>query len=216
MAKSYKNILIDGLPRTGKKKLARLLAETLEYSFVSDIQSFAEHTLTQFYKDIERYALLTELSFLIQRYKQLNTMVISDIYSPNRSIFTFSMEKSKIYATFTLSDHEFTVFKKIYEMLSKPIPIKHDLIIFLYSTPDTLLKKIKKTPIKGEEKMSLEYLEGLFQVYNHHYSRITGIPIVFFENEYPERDFENNIVEQLIDFIDDLRPGINLFNPLHP
>ena len=216
MAKNYRNILIDGLPRTGKKRLGRLLSEKLEYTFISDIQSFAEHSLSQFYKDIERYALLTELSFLIQRYKQLNTMVISDIYSPNRSIFTFSMEKSKIYATFTLSNHELVVFEKIYEMLSKPIPIKHDLIIFLYSTPDKLLKKIKKKPLNGEEKMSLEYLEGLFQVYNHHYSRLTGIPIVFFENEYPERDFEDDIVEQLIEYIDDLRPGINLFKPLHP
>ncbi len=216
MASVYKNILIDGLPRTGKKELGRKLSEKLHYTLISDIQSIPTEILNYFYKDIERNALLTELSFLIQRYKQLNTIMVSDLYKPNRSISTFSIEKSRIYATYTLNDHELTVFEKIYEMLSRPIPIKYDLIIFLYASPKKLLKKIKDNPRNGEEKISLEYLDGLLNVYYNHYSKLRGIPLIFYEIENPHRDFKEDILESIIDFMDNVRPGINLFNPPHP
>ncbi len=216
MAEAFKNILIDGLPRTGKKDLARKLSEKLHYTLISDVQSIPTQILEYFYKDIERNALLTELSFLIQRYKQLNTILISDIYKPHRSISTFSVEKSKIYATYTLNDHELTVFEKIYEMLSKPIPIKYDLIIFLYASPKKILKKIKDNPRSGEERVSLEYLEGLLNVYYNHYSKLRGVPLIFFEIDNPRKEFDNVLLESIIDFMDNVRPGINLFNPPHP
>ena len=216
MAEAFKNILIDGLPRTGKKDLGRKLSEKLHYTLISDVQSIPTQILEYFYKDIERNALLTELSFLIQRYKQLNTILISDIYKPQRSISTFSIEKSKIYATYTLNDHELTVFEKIYEMLSRPIPIKYDLIIFLYASPKKILKKIKDNPRSGEERISLEYLEGLLNVYYNHYSKLRGVPLIFFEIDNPKKEFDDVLLESIIDFMDNVRPGINLFNPPHP
>ncbi len=216
MATLYKNILIDGLPRTGKKELARKLSEILHYTFISDVQSMPREILHYFYRDIERNALLTELSFLIQRYKQLNTIMVSDLYNPHYSVSTFSLEKSKIYATYTLNDHELMVFEKIYEMLSKPIPIKYDLVIFLYTSPKKLLKKIKANPRNGEANMSIEYLEGLLNVFYNHYSKIRGIPLIFYEIEEPEKEFQQELIENIINFMDNVRPGINLFNPLHP
>ncbi len=215
MAEAFKNILIDGLPRTGKKDLGRKLSEKLHYTLISDVQSIPTQILEYFYKDIERNALLTELSFLIQRYKQLNTILISDIYKPQRSISTFSIEKSKIYATYTLNDHELTVFEKIYEMLSRPIPIKYDLIIFLYASPKKILKKIKDNPRGGEERVSLEYLEGLLNVYYNHYSKLRGVPLIFFEIDNPNNGFDETLLESIVDFMDNVRPGINLFNPPH-
>ena len=213
MNNRFSSILIEGLPRTGKKELGRKLSKVLKFSCALEIQSIPSQILTHFYREPEKNALLTELSFLIQRYKQFTTLM-SDLYQPNKYVFTFSMEKSKIYAAYTLSDYELRVFEKIYEMLSKPLPIAYDVIVFLYTKPSDLLKRIRKNPKEGEGKISKEYLDGLLRVFYNHFSKQTGVPVVFFDVKNFECGFDEQTVENLADFLQTAKIGINFFDPL--
>ncbi len=213
MENGFSSILIEGLPRTGKKELGRKLSEVLKFSCALEIQSIPPQILAHFYKEPEKNALLTELSFLIQRYKQFTTLM-SDLYQPNKYVFTFSMEKSKIYAAYTLSDYELKVFEKIYEMLSKPLPITFDAIVFLYAEPSDLLKRIRKKAKEGEGKISKEYLDGLLKVFYNHFSKQTGMPVVFFDVKNFENGFDSQTVEALADFLQTVKIGINFFDPL--
>jgi len=210
----FKNILIDGLPRTGKKDLGKKLSSQFHYTLISE--SPADEIINYFYNDIERNALLTELTFLIQRYKQLSTILSSDLYSPNSTLFTFSLEKSRIYASYTLNDHEYAIFNKIYEMVAKPVSIKYDLVIITYADPQKILKMITQSPKKGENLISKEYLEGLTKAYYNHFSRMTGTAIVFVDTEDLETSFENKGFSQFVDYLKRVKPGLNMFDPLHP
>ncbi len=216
MRVNFKNILIDGLPATGKKELGQKLAKRLSSSFFNEtMSSFVKNALRNFYHDPEKNALLLELTFLIQRYKNYSTILLSDLYKPEKAVFTYSLERSKIYATYTLNDYELKVFDTIYTMLAKPITIKHDLIIFLYSSPKTIIRKLKETKRVDSKLISLEYTEGLLKLYYNHYSRLRGTPVIFLDIEKINR-YDEKTIENIVDSIREAKPGINIFNPLHP
>ncbi len=210
----FKNILIDGLPRTGKKELGRKLSSKFHYTLISE--SPPDEIINYFYNDIEKNALLTELTFLIQRHKQLSTILSSDLYEPNSTIFTFSLEKSRIYASYTLNNYEYAIFNKIYEMLAKTVQLKYNLVIITYAEPKEILKRINQNPKNGEEKISEEYIEDLTKVFYNHYSKISGTITVFADTENYENGFGEEWINNLIAYLKNVKPGLNMFEPLHP
>ena len=129
------------------------------------LERFADNPfLPKFYEDEERYAFPLEMSFLADRYQQLaddlsqfdlfKSFIISDYY-----IF-----KSLIFAQVTLPEDEFSLYRKMFDIMYKEIT-KPDLYIYLYQNTNRLLDNIKKRGRGYEQNITTDYLQKIHNGY---------------------------------------------------
>ena len=106
------------------------------------LEKFLENPfLEKFYKDIDKYALSTQLHFLLQRKADLSKL--DSVGSNNKNyVSDYFINKDKLFAKTVLSRNEFELYTKIFDALNITIP-KPDLIIYLQAEPDILLERIK-------------------------------------------------------------------------
>ncbi len=208
-----KLILIEGILRAGKREFAKNLASYLNYKLIEE-DAPDPAILNNFYSAPEKNALITELYFLVNRYKQLSKAVERDIFSPSETILTFSIEKSRIYASLTLTEDELKIYDSIYPMLSAT-GIAPDLVIYLYGDPSYMLKKIRENKKKGEEFMTKEYVEALVEAYHTHYYRHHSCPVVFVDlsNLGNIKLSDKRLAADIEAFMENVKPGANFYVP---
>ncbi len=213
MSGTRKLIVVEGIPRTGKKEFSRLLATRLQYNLIEEPKPDSG-ILKSFYRTGERYTLATELYFLVSRYKHLSQAMERDLFSPSESILSFMMEKSRIYASMTLSEEEQRIYDSIYAMLGKT-GIEPDLVVYLYADPSVILKRVRSNPITGEEFMTREYIESLTEAYHSFFYRFTTCPVVFFDvSDYPDWSVHGEaVVDDLVRYAEQVKPGANFYVP---
>src|SRR5690606_12825102 len=119
-------IIIEGPVGVGKTTLVNRLAERFHARTVLEI--FEENPfLANFYKDRSRYAFQTEMFFLLSRYRQQEEFAQADLFS-RLSISDYLFVKCRLFASLTLSDHELTLYDRMYSILSAQIPVP-DVVI---------------------------------------------------------------------------------------
>ena len=159
----YKFIVIEGNIGAGKTSLARKISNDYNAKLIPE--EFAENPfLPKFYKNPDKYSFPLELTFLADRYQQLKnqiqdrelfrTLVISDYY------FT----KSLIFAKNTLADDEFSLYRRIFNIIYSSLP-KPDLYVYLYADIDKLKKNINNRGRLYEKGIKAEYLEKIQKAY---------------------------------------------------
>ena len=132
----FKHIAVEGVFKSGKTKLAGLLAQRLGGKVVLDKPE--NPYLKDFYDEKDGAAFLTQLVFLVNRYYQQARLIQRDLFE-ERIFCDYLFEKDKIYSYQTLSDDELVVYEKIYGVLSERIP-KPDLVIYLQISLPTFVK----------------------------------------------------------------------------
>ncbi|MFB9843299.1 deoxynucleoside kinase [Mucilaginibacter ginsenosidivorans] len=158
----YGYIAIEGNIGVGKTTLATLISKELGRTLI--LEQFEDnHFLPLFYKNRKKYAFHTELSFLIQRFEQLQKAKLSG----DKIIADYYFMKTLIFARNNLSNLEFDLFLKLYHNLKASIP-KPDLIIFLRRKKETLLDNIHSRGRDFETNISLKYLSEIENAYQHH------------------------------------------------
>ena len=100
-----KYIVVEGPIGVGKSSLAKRLASTFDSALMLE-QPAQNPFLERFYKKPKQLALPTQLFFLFQRVRQLQTMKQSDLFTPGR-IADFMLEKDPLFAQITLDDDEY-------------------------------------------------------------------------------------------------------------
>jgi deoxyadenosine/deoxycytidine kinase len=163
-------IVIEGNIGAGKTTLAGMLANDTNSRLV--LEQFADNPfLPKFYDDPERFSFPLELSFLAERYKQLNTEIQSNSLFQPSVIADYFFMKSLIFAHNTLASDEFNLYRQIFEIIYSSIP-KPDLYVFLHKPIDGLLKNIKHRGRDYEQTITGEYLEkiqnGYFEFFKQH------------------------------------------------
>lgn len=154
MRHSY--VVIEGNIGAGKTSLVRLLAE--RYGGRSVLEGFAENPfLPKFYEDPHRYAFPVEMSFLSDRYHQLNNELRQQSLFTSNTFSDYSLSKSLIFARSNLQQDEFELFQKMYQIMMSNLP-KPDLLVYLHRGIDELQKNIQKRGRDYEQKISDEYL----------------------------------------------------------
>jgi len=152
-------IVIEGNIGAGKTTLSKKIAQ--EYNAKLILEQFADNPfLPKFYNDPEKYSFQLELSFLAERYQQLNQDLTSrDLFRPF-TVADYYFMKSLIFAKATLSVDEYNLYRQIFNIIYKSIP-RPDLYVYLYVDVQKLKKNIINRGRDYEQGISSEYLSKI-------------------------------------------------------
>jgi deoxyguanosine kinase len=182
-----KYIAIEGVIGAGKTALARKIKEKLNAELILE-QFETNPFLEKFYSDRKRYAFQTQMFFLINRYKQQETLNQENLFT-DYLVSDYIFEKDRIFAYLNLSGEELKLYESIFPLLERNLR-KPDLIVFLQSSVDRLMFNIKKRGRKIERNLTRSYIEELSESYNHFFFRHNSSPLLIVNSS--DIDFVQN------------------------
>ena len=189
----FKYIAIEGNIGAGKSSLAKKIA--IDFNSKLILERFSDNPfLPKFYKEPDRYAFTLEMSFLAERYQQI-TDDLSQLNIFNDSIVSdYDIFKSLIFSKITLSEDEFSLYRKLFFSMYKDI-LKPDLYIYLNQNIDRLKENIKKRGRDYEQDIDKTYLKNINSGYlDFHKTQIDlNIKII----DINDMDFVNNRIDYL-------------------
>ncbi|MBI72134.1 MAG: deoxynucleoside kinase [Candidatus Marinimicrobia bacterium] len=209
MKKAY-HIAVEGSIGVGKTSLSKILAAKLQCKLI--LEEFEDNPfLSEFYKDPERYAFQTQLFFLLSRYKQQLDFQQIDIFTKS-IVSDYMFMKDRIFASLNLSEKEMNLYDNVALILEKNM-INPDLIIFLQSDTDRLMRNIKSRGRNYESNMDWNYIDALNQIYNEFFFRYDKSPLLIINTN--DIDFVNdkNDLNEILNIIQKPINGTKYYNP---
>ncbi len=203
-------IVVEGPIGVGKTTLAKRLALTFQTDLMLELAS-ENPFLPKFYKDPAAVALPTQLHFLFQRVRQIESLKQTDMFRPTQ-VSDFLIHKDRLFAQVVLNDHELDLYYQVYNRLTLEIPVP-DLVIYLQAPTEILFRRVYERGIDYEKNIDEEYLQRIADAYVdffYHYndSPLLIVNTVDFNLATGTKDY--NI---LVEYIKDLAPGKHFFNP---
>lgn len=168
-------INIEGAIGAGKTSLAKTLAEKMDARLILE-ETEENPFLPDFYKDQRRYAFQAQLFFLLSRYKQQQELFAPDLFH-KKVISDYFFDKDRIFASVTLDQREFYLYEKLLSILEKDVP-KPDLVIYLQTSSEVLLKRIKERGRLYEKNIDSDYIKALNEAYNYYFFHYTKTPLL--------------------------------------
>ena len=205
------HIAIEGTIGVGKSSLARILRERLDAKLV--LEEFENNPfLADFYKNSERYAFQTQLFFLLSRYRQQNQLQQTDLFTKT-IISDYMFVKDRLFAALNLNDKEMSLYNSVSKILEKSVTLP-DMVIFLQSDTDRLMRNIKIRGREYEKMIDWNYIDALNQMYNEYFFRYDSSPLLIINTN--DIDFVNNNsdLEEILNFIRTPGLGTRYFNPI--
>lgn len=181
-------IVIEGNIGAGKTSLSTKISKQYNANLV--LEEFAENPfLPKFYKNPEKYAFQLETAFLIDRYNQLKKQLqTSDIFK-NFLISDYYFAKSLIFSKNTLKDDEFSLYRKIFNIIYNNVP-KPDLYVYLNLPTEKLLQNITNRGRDYEKHISTTYLKKIHNAYIEYMKKQKNFKILIINTH--NIDFVNN------------------------
>jgi len=177
----YNYVVIEGSIGAGKTTLSTMLANDFNAELV--LERFADNPfLEKFYKDPEHYAFPVEMTFLMDRYQQLKNLLTARDLFTDCVIGDYFIDKCLLFSKNNLSKDEFSLFKTVFDTISGFLP-KPDLLLYLYTKPDRLLKQIAKRNRPFEKDITAEYLTDIQEKYLTYFKENQQIPILLIDTE---------------------------------
>ncbi|PWN06061.1 deoxynucleoside kinase [Rhodohalobacter mucosus] len=200
MPNKFDFIAIEGVIGAGKTSLAQILAERNGARLV--LEQFEENPfLPKFYENRKRFAFQTQLAFLASRFKQQQRVTGRELFD-DFIISDYIFEKDRIFARLNLDEDEMGLYDNIFGIMTG-ISAKPDLVIYLQSTVERLMKNIEKRGRAYEKHITGDYLQELSDAYNKFFYHFDKAPLMIINAA--EIDFVNNpthlsyIEEQIFD-----------------
>jgi len=203
-------IVVEGPIGVGKTTLAKRLAETLQTGLILE-QAGDNPFLPRFYREPRNAALPTQLYFLFQRARQIETLRQSDMFRPAQ-VADFLIQKDRLFAEVTLDQDELGLYHQVYNRLTLNAPAP-DLVIYLQAPVEVLLKRVQDRGIDYEQQIGERYLKQIADAYIDFFYHYNDSPLLIVNT----RDF--NLAEGdenyrfLLDYVRNLPPGRHYFNP---
>ncbi|MGB7349981.1 MAG: deoxynucleoside kinase [Candidatus Acidiferrales bacterium] len=166
----------EGPIGAGKTTLAQLLALHLGATLVLEYVD-GNAFLPDFYADRDRWALGTQLAFLISRYEQLRTI------PPSRTrpvISDYTQAKDPIFARALLHDREVELYERLTVGLDASVP-RPDVTVYVDARNDILLDRIRRRNRPYEASIDAEYLDALREAYARHHNSIGRLRVLSFD-----------------------------------
>jgi len=175
----YNYIAIEGCIGAGKTTLAEMLAKDFNAELI--LERFADNPfLAKFYKDPVHYAFPLEMTFLTDRYQQLKNLLSKRDIFTDLVVADYFIDKCAIFSKNNLQQDEYNLFLKIYDIITGFLP-KPDILIYLYNSPENLLKNIAKRGREYEKEIQSQYLESIQENYLTFFKQRAQFPILIVE-----------------------------------
>lgn len=161
-------IAVEGTIGVGKTSLSNILSEHYNAFQLREIVE-ENPFLTKFYTDINEYALQTEAFFLFNRIKQLEDIEKYQLKNGQTVVSDYHIVKNLIFAGITLNRKQFYNYKQMYNTFVNELP-QPDIIVYLHSDTDTLLKRISLRDRSFERQMDRNYIDDLNGEYKYYFN----------------------------------------------
>lgn len=202
-------LVIEGNIGAGKTSLVQMISRDFNAKLV--LEQFADNPfLPKFYQEPDKYSFPLEMSFLAERYNQLNRELQNfDLFS-SFTVSDYYFMKSLIFAQNTLQADEYKLYQQFFKIIYDKMP-KPDLYVYLHLDVKNLLKNIGSRGRDFEQQIDSSYLEKIGQGYFSFFKQQEDFPIAIIDTN--NIDFVNNekdykILQDAI-FKNDYKRGIN-------
>lgn len=186
------HIGIAGNIGAGKTTLTRLLAEHYGWKAKYESVTFNPY-LEDYYADIKRWSYNLETYFLAQRFRDLVEISQSDeVIIQDRTL----MEGVNIFVANNvqmgnLSQRDYDTYMQLYNLMMSMV-CQPDLLIYLRSSIEGIVRKIQKRGRDYEQSLSVEYLGNLNKLYEDWIAAYPGKVLIF---DVDNMDYENNPID---------------------
>ena len=205
----HRYIVVEGPIGCGKTSLANKLAQRMgAVTLLED--AAANPFLPQFYRDMRRHALPTQLFFLFQRLEKLEGLKQLDFFA-RPTVADFTLARDPLFAQLTLDDAEYQLYRQIFEHVKPQAPTP-DLVIYLQASVDTLISRVRKRGNSVDGGVGEDYLTRLSEAYTRYFYNYGESPLLIVNSERLNFVDVPAHVDLLIERMNAMRGGREFFN----
>ena len=205
----HRYIVVEGPIGCGKTSLADRLAERLNATTLLE-DSAANPFLPQFYRDMRRHALSTQLFFLFQRVARLEGLKQPDLFA-KPTVSDFTLAKDPLFARLTLDDAEFQLYRQIFDHVKPQAPTP-DLVIYLQASVSTLIARVRRRANPIETSIDEGYLQRLSDAYTRYFYNYDDSPLLIVNSDRLNFVDVPEHLDLLIERVTAMRGGREFFN----
>ena len=205
----HRYIVVEGPIGAGKTSLAVRLAERMNAATLLEDPK-ANPFLPQFYRDMRRYALPTQLFFLFQRVSQLEALMQPDLFG-KPTVADFTLAKDPLFARLTLDDAEYQLYDRIHAHVKPQVPVP-DLVIYLQASVETLVTRVKRRGVPSESMIDEAYLRRLSEAYTSYFHHYEASPLLIVNSERLNFVDVPEHLDLLMERVEKMRGGREFFN----
>jgi deoxyguanosine kinase len=207
-----KYIAVEGLVKSGKTKLARILAEEFKARLFLDNPGnpFLNEYYDSFSASYNPMALKTQLIFLINRFNQQLEMKQKDLFQKTM-VSNYIFYKDGIYAHTVLNDEDLDIYKRILGVFSEKIH-PCSLVVYLQTSFAEMVQRIHRHGSEYEKRVPSEYWREIFEAYNYYFFNYKLSPLLVVNVEKVDFSSRKDI-DGLIHEIQNHKKGNSYYAP---
>lgn len=204
-------VAFEGPTGVGKTSLVNLLAERLEA--VRILEDVSNPFLESFYDEVPGAAFQAQLFFLLSRYRQLSEAAQGELFQ-QLTLADHIFQKDRIFAHLTLNDSELMLYERLWTLLAPQVP-KPDMVVYLQSTTDVLMRRVQRRGRSEETGISRGYLNEVNQAYAHYFYHYQDTPLLVINTSEIDFVADEADLDDLIAQIDAMEAGTRVYVPRH-
>lgn len=202
--KSGRYIAIEGPIGVGKTTLATRLSADLGAGLLCEDPD-ENPFLEDFYENPRGNALSTQLYFLVQRTRQIDSLRQSDLFD-NGCVADFTFDKDSLFARLNLSGREWTLYDEIHSRLAWQAP-RPDCVIYLDASLETLMRRIAARGRPAEANLERAYLMQVVAAYREFFRDYRATRIIRVDAQAMDLVHESSDYQSLLAALD--HPAMN-------
>jgi len=208
----FKYIIIDGLIKSGKTKLAELLSKEFKARLILDNKEnpFLKDFFSSMIRGENSLSLKTQLIFLLNRYSQQLEIKQKGLFHKT-TVSDYIFFRDGIYAHLLLNDEELNIYKKMFNLFVENV-LPSDLVVYLQISFSEMLKRIQEDGESYEKRIPAEYWREVFEAHNYYFFNYNSSPLLVVNMEKVDLENEND-VRLLTEEIKNHKKGTRYYAP---